>query len=253
LEWPGTASAKNRTGEMLDPWGQKLLKGAKAQGLTDPEHKGLIDAFHEDLGWTGDWKLHTERLRKLKGNIERAGPKGVPGVIPPDQIDIEEMTRKFNERAQKDAEPSFGQDWAADINAAGDRAQADRKKDYVDWYNENYGKEHSFKDFDELNAARKSQGMPEVSSEELHKAPGYFRAVDDRGALDRAALNRGSEMTHKVHGTGSLDVNVNAPAGTQVRAKSGGIFRQLNLNRQTQMGLARGGPAAPAEGIQDQQ
>jgi uncharacterized protein YoxC len=79
---------------------------------------------------------------------------------------------------------------------------------------------------------------------------GLFGGAADRSSLDRSALSRNAAaMTHRVHGTGKLDVNVNAPPNTQVKAEAGGIFRQLNLNRQTQMGLARGGPMAPAQGI----
>ena len=34
---------------------------------------------------------------------------------------------------------------------------------------------------------------------------------------------------------GSIDVNVNAPKGTGVRARSGGLFKHVAISRQTQM------------------
>ena len=42
-------------------------------------------------------------------------------------------------------------------------------------------------------------------------------------------------MTHRVEGSGSIDVNVNAPKGTGVRARSGGLFKHVAISRQTQM------------------
>jgi hypothetical protein len=61
----------------------------------------------------------------------------------------------------------------------------------------------------------------------------------DRGALNRAAL---TPMTHKVEGTGRIDVNVNAPPGTRVAAKSGGLFNPVSMTRQTMMHHTQGGP-----------
>ena len=52
-------------------------------------------------------------------------------------------------------------------------------------------------------------------------------------AVRRSMIDR--QMTHRVEGTGSIDVNVNAPKGTGVRARGGGIFRTVSVNRTTQM------------------
>jgi hypothetical protein len=53
-------------------------------------------------------------------------------------------------------------------------------------------------------------------------------------------------MTHHVEGTGSIDVNVSAPAGTRVAAQGGGLFKKINMTRQTQMEHAQGGPSTSA-------
>jgi hypothetical protein len=51
------------------------------------------------------------------------------------------------------------------------------------------------------------------------------------------------EMTHRVEGTGKLTVDVNAPAGTKVAAEGGGLFKNVETNRQTQMQPAAEGPS----------
>ena len=45
----------------------------------------------------------------------------------------------------------------------------------------------------------------------------------------------GTMMTQQVEGTGTIDVNVNAPRGTFVKAAGGGMFKKVAINRQTQM------------------
>jgi hypothetical protein len=64
-----------------------------------------------------------------------------------------------------------------------------------------------------------------------------FTAPVPDEAIDRASLYSAlrGEMTHKVEGTGTLTVDVNAPEGTQVDAEAGGIFAKLEINRQVQM------------------
>lgn len=81
-------------------------------------------------------------------------------------------------------------------------------------------------------------------------------AGDDRDVrsskfLDRRELDRamGREITSKVEGTGQIDVNVRAPRGTSVTARSGGIFKRSSINRQTQMEPAHHGPPEPTQGV----
>jgi hypothetical protein len=48
-------------------------------------------------------------------------------------------------------------------------------------------------------------------------------------------LSAASEQLHRVEGKGTIDVNVNAPRGTTVKAGSEGMFKDVNLNRQFSM------------------
>jgi uncharacterized protein (TIGR02594 family) len=68
-------------------------------------------------------------------------------------------------------------------------------------------------------------------------------------ALARSQIDRSQASTTKVEGTGKLSVNVNAPKGTGVNAEGGGLFKNVEVNRQTQMAPARRGPVAEPEMI----
>jgi hypothetical protein len=84
-------------------------------------------------------------------------------------------------------------------------------------------------------------------------APDWLAGAHQRGlterqqrlARGRASMDRDSaeEMTHRVEGTGKLTVDVNAPAGTKVAAEGGGLFKNVETNRQTQMQPAAEGPS----------
>ena len=62
--------------------------------------------------------------------------------------------------------------------------------------------------------------------------------ADINGALG-GSIGGGSQS---VEGSGQIDVNVNAPKGTSVNARSGGIFQRVKIHRQIQMTPAAGGP-----------
>ena len=51
----------------------------------------------------------------------------------------------------------------------------------------------------------------------------------------------------KVEGSGKLSVDVNAPKGTRVGAQGKGLFKTVEINRQTQMEPAKRGPADSGE------
>ena len=53
-------------------------------------------------------------------------------------------------------------------------------------------------------------------------------------------------MKHRVEGSASIDVNVNAPPGTNVSGKSAGLFKPIALNRQTKMARTMPGPEGVA-------
>jgi hypothetical protein len=65
--------------------------------------------------------------------------------------------------------------------------------------------------------------------------------------LDRLQLDQSQAASTKVEGTGKLSVHVNAPKGTNVGAEGGGLFKDVEINRQTQMEPARRGPVSPSE------
>jgi hypothetical protein len=73
-------------------------------------------------------------------------------------------------------------------------------------------------------------------------------ATGRMGGVDRSPLYRAmqSEGSHKVEGTGKLTVDVNAPAGTTVEAESGGLFKELEMNRQMQMERAMSSARRPS-------
>ena len=58
----------------------------------------------------------------------------------------------------------------------------------------------------------------------------------------QAAGSARQVATTKVEGTGKLSVDVNAPKGTNVGAEGGGLFKKVEINRQTQMSEAPRGP-----------
>jgi hypothetical protein len=66
------------------------------------------------------------------------------------------------------------------------------------------------------------------------------RFASEQADAARKQLSQSPET--KVTGTGKLDVNVKAPPGTDVSASGKGLFKDTEVNRQTQMAPARKGP-----------
>jgi GH24 family phage-related lysozyme (muramidase) len=62
----------------------------------------------------------------------------------------------------------------------------------------------------------------------LKRRQDELQYYDQRANIDR-------EMTHRVEGNASLDINVNAPKGTRVGSRLHGLFKKQTINRQTQM------------------
>ncbi|HEV8466022.1 MAG TPA: hypothetical protein VGQ63_13600 [Pseudolabrys sp.] len=73
------------------------------------------------------------------------------------------------------------------------------------------------------------------------RARGY--GSDAEMTASRQQIDR-SQQAAKVEGTGKITVDVNAPKGTNVGAEGGGLFKNVEVNRQTQMEQARSGPVA---------
>jgi len=79
--------------------------------------------------------------------------------------------------------------------------------------------------------------------------PGHKEADEGmtakRAALaerSRRQLDQSTVAEHKVTGTGKISVDVNAPKGTNVGAEGGGLFKKVEISRQTQMSEAPRGP-----------
>ena len=89
-------------------------------------------------------------------------------------------------------------------------------------------------------ATLRPRGRRGIGGERLE--PGLARS--DR-ARARSILNRNQSM--KVEGSGKLSVDVNAPKGTRVGAQGKGLFKTVEINRQTQMEPAKRGPADAGE------
>jgi hypothetical protein len=87
-------------------------------------------------------------------------------------------------------------------------------------------------------------GMRGPQTHESFEA-GWGRELERRAQRyqsDREQIDGASAAAGKVEGTGKISVDVNAPKGTHVDAESGGIFKDVEINRQTQMEPARKGP-----------
>ncbi len=65
----------------------------------------------------------------------------------------------------------------------------------------------------------------------------------DEAQRSREQIDRSQSSTQKVEGTGKLSVDVRAPKGTNVEASGQGLFKNTEINRQTQMEPTRRGPA----------
>lgn len=82
--------------------------------------------------------------------------------------------------------------------------------------------------------------------------PDMMSAARTGRMLDIDRANIDAATTHRVEGTGSIKVDVTAPRGTKVDATGGGLFKSVEVARQTQMEPAasslRGGKEAAAAG-----
>ncbi|WP_051397106.1 hypothetical protein [Bradyrhizobium elkanii] len=70
-------------------------------------------------------------------------------------------------------------------------------------------------------------------------ASAAFAARNQQAIADRAQVDRAQANATKVEGTGKISVDVNAPKGTKVGAEGGGLFKEVEVNRQTQMEPAK--------------
>ncbi|WP_439372918.1 hypothetical protein [Bradyrhizobium sp. DASA03120] len=85
-------------------------------------------------------------------------------------------------------------------------------------------------------------GYKEVYNYWEGRRGGVNFSVADSARFAREQLDRRMAAANKVEGSGKISVDVNAPKGTRVDAQGGGIFKDVEINRQTQMDPARKGP-----------
>ncbi|MBR0940978.1 CHAP domain-containing protein [Bradyrhizobium liaoningense] len=85
-------------------------------------------------------------------------------------------------------------------------------------------------------------GSHEVYNYWEGRRKGVDFSVADSARFAREQLDRKMAAANKVEGSGKISVDVNAPKGTKVDAQGGGIFKDVEINRQTQMERARSGP-----------
>jgi uncharacterized protein (TIGR02594 family) len=79
------------------------------------------------------------------------------------------------------------------------------------------------------------QGMAkEIHSAWREQHGDWFGDITPGAASWRERQQR-EAMTHRVEGSGTIDVNVNAPRGTFVKAAGRGMFKSTKINRQMQM------------------
>ncbi|MGY8661766.1 CHAP domain-containing protein [Bradyrhizobium sp. UFLA05-109] len=85
-------------------------------------------------------------------------------------------------------------------------------------------------------------GSHEVYNYWEGRRKGVNFSTADSARFAREQLDRRMAATNKVEGSGKISVDVNAPKGTTVGAEGKGIFKDVEINRQTQMEPARKGP-----------
>jgi hypothetical protein len=79
------------------------------------------------------------------------------------------------------------------------------------------------------------QGMPSEIHSPWREVHGDTYGDISPRAADWRKRQQLEAMTHKVEGSGTIDVNVNAPRGTFVKAAGRGMFKSTRINRQVQM------------------
>jgi hypothetical protein len=102
------------------------------------------------------------------------------------------------------------------------------------------------------DANRSTADLPAAGPATYYDAMGRPMAMPtEQQLLDsyRRRLDGSNGAATKVHGTGTINVNVDAPKNTSVGAEGGGLFNQVEINRRTQMEPAQAGPS-DSEGTQ---
>jgi hypothetical protein len=84
--------------------------------------------------------------------------------------------------------------------------------------------------------------------EQLRENREKVSALDAQHHRDRNEVDKKQAAATRVEGHATLTANIKAPPGTDVNVAHAGIFRKLEVNRQTQMAGASRGPVEPHVG-----
>jgi hypothetical protein len=121
-----------------------------------------------------------------------------------------------------------------------------RSEIYNFWKGSRRGRAFTYADTSRFAAeieARKNFDQPALR--QMPEMPTEPPTFTDRDLEDaRKQLDKSSAT--KVEGSGKITVDVNGPKGTKVGAEGKGIFKDVEINRQTQMEPARKGPETMA-------
>jgi general stress protein YciG len=185
------------------------------------------------------WQVNKEAAPHLQGFLNELREAGAPNLTAMEGWKYRNIIDPSGRDTGKLSEHAYG--GAIDVAQTGFGGTLDKPnyanipRDFADW-----ARAHR----DVLQASERRWN---IYGGERFGDLGHFEygggGTPGREALNRRAL---APQTHRVEGSASIDVNVAAPPGTRVAASSAGMFKPVQMNRQTQMAFADGGPHVPA-------
>ncbi|WP_028164124.1 hypothetical protein [Bradyrhizobium elkanii] len=210
--WPRAADAKygGSVGVLGDP-ANKIGKFSTVEGGMASNMELLAQKYQ---GMTV-----SSAISKWSGSHRSRVPGFAPGeTVTADILNDPEKRRAwFHALAKAEA----GKDWVSD-------EQIDRAYDIY--------KAGGIKQWQaQREGAGATASLPGGSSQSAFRSGGGYSVL----AEDRQQIDKSQAASTKVEGSGKIRVDVNAPKGTKVGAEGGGLFKDVEVNRQTQMEPAR--------------
>jgi hypothetical protein len=204
------------------------LKG-QFDHLNQQQKNYLYDALHHE--WGGGGKEKAAIAERMANEAVRTG-KPLNSILHNGfygPINRGEVTGRISDQVRRQGEAAMGEVFGGSdyIESATDQGMPNEihsawRKRVGDTFGDISPAAARWR---EQNEARKrAYDSEHASASESHPGQAFSR----RARLDRA-------MTHRVEGTGHIQVDVNSPKGTQVRARSAGLFKGVRINRATQM------------------
>ncbi|MCA1452128.1 hypothetical protein I6F35_02725 [Bradyrhizobium sp. BRP22] len=222
------ASIRNANVGASWPRAADLKYGGSVGVLGDPSNKigkfttveGGMAANMELLSQKYQGMTVSSAISKWSGSHRSSVPGFASGeIVTADILNNPEKRRAwFHVLAKAEA----GKDWVTDeqIDRAYEMYQAGGMKQYL---------------------AQRGGVAPTAADAGVAGAKTAFRSGGGYSVLaeDRQQIDKSQAATTTVNGTGKITVDVNAPKGTKVGAEGGGLFKDVEVNRQTQMEPAR--------------